>query len=260
MRRGAGRCCTPKARIATAASNPAAGCYYGAMASFFATFCCGRRAASLWLLRLVAAAHQNVVILRGGDFFEYRNNRRCKQCVYDDKNAANSKKSQTLSGAARLACEVGCGVEGPPHARESPPPPPGILTMHSRQSQFQQHLRVQIHPLPAHGQMQMRTGGASRAAAQSDRLPFADIVAFLNRKFRQMQIERQQALAMVDHHTIPLKEQRPRQDDAPAINGGDRRSGKHAQIEPLMGASHGTVEDALDSEHVRDLGIHGSSK
>src|SRR5208282_6047553 len=27
MRRGAGRCCTPKAPIATAASNPAVGCY-----------------------------------------------------------------------------------------------------------------------------------------------------------------------------------------------------------------------------------------
>src|SRR6266849_10206126 len=111
-----------------------------------------------------------------------------------------------MSVAARLACEVGCGVEGPHHAWESPPPLQGILTMHSRQSQFQQHLRVQIYPLPAHSKMQMRASSAPRAAAQSDRLPFADIVAFLNRKFRQMQIERQQALSVVDHHTIPFKE------------------------------------------------------
>src|SRR5260370_36502787 len=99
--------------------------------------------------------------------------------------------------------------------------------------------------------MQMRTGGASRAAAQSDRLPFADIIAFLNRKFRQMQIERQQALAMVDHHTIPLKEQRPRQDDAPAINGGDPPPPRHAAIDPLLEASSGTLEDRRDADAVR---------
>src|ERR1700730_777541 len=98
--------------------------------------------------------------------------------------------------------------------------------------------------------MSPRADTRPRAPAQSDRLPFTDIVAFLNRKFRQMQIERQQALAMVDHHTIPFKEQRPRQEDAPAIDRCDRRSTGHAEIEPLMRALHGTVEDALDSEHV----------
>ena len=94
----------------------------------------------------------------------------------------------------------------------------------------------------------MRACGASRASAQSDRLPFADIVAFLNGKFRQMQIERQQTLAVVDHHTIPFKEQRPGQDDATAVDRCDRRSTGNAEIKPLMRAPDGTVEDALDSE------------
>src|SRR3982074_1190047 len=108
--------------------------------------------------------------------------------------------------------------------------------------------------------MQMWPGGAPRATAQSDGLAFVHIVALFDRKFRQMQIERQQALAMVDHHTISFKEQRPGQDDAAAVNRCDRRSTGHAEIEPLMRALHGTVKDALDSEHVRDRGVNGSSE
>src|SRR6266436_6527718 len=72
-----------------------------------------------------------------------------------------------------------------------------------------------------------------------------------------MHIECKQALAMVDHHTIAFKKQRPRQDDASAIDGRDRGSIGHAEIEALMGTLHGTIEDALDSEHVGDRGIHG---
>src|SRR5271157_57943 len=106
--------------------------------------------------------------------------------------------------------------------------------------------------------MQMRTSGASRTSAESDRLPLIHIVAFLNQEFRQMQIERQQSLAMVDHHAIPFKEQRPRQDNASAVDGCDRGSAGHAEIEPLMRALYRTVEDALDSENVRDRGIHRS--
>src|SRR5258708_38901724 len=75
-----------------------------------------------------------------------------------------------------------------------------------------------------------------------------------------MHIECKQALAMVDHHTIPFKEQRPRQDDASAINGRDRGSIGHAGIEALMRALHGTIEDTLDSEHVGDRGIHRRSE
>ena len=71
-----------------------------------------------------------------------------------------------------------------------------------------------------------------------------------------MQIERQQALAVIDHQTIPFKEQRPGQDDAAAVDGRDRGSTGNAEIEPLMRALYGTVEDARDSEHVGDPGIH----
>src|SRR6202521_1978768 len=104
--------------------------------------------------------------------------------------------------------------------------------------------------------MQVRTSSASGASAKSDRLAFVHLVPFFDGKFRQMQIERQQALAMVDHHTIPFKEQRPRQNNATTVDGGDRRSTGHAEIEPLMRALHGTVENALNSEHVGDRGIH----
>src|SRR5271165_4075813 len=75
-----------------------------------------------------------------------------------------------------------------------------------------------------------------------------------------MQIERQQSLSMVNHHAIPFKEQRPRQDDTSAIHGCNCRSSGNAKIEALMRALNGTVEDALDSKHVGNLGIHWSSK
>ena len=69
--------------------------------------------------------------------------------------------------------------------------------------------------------MQMRTSRPAGTSAESNRLAFAHLVAFLNRKFRQMQIERQQALAMVDRDAIPFKEQRPGQNDVPAVDGRD---------------------------------------
>src|SRR5260370_17915680 len=104
--------------------------------------------------------------------------------------------------------------------------------------------------------MQMRTGDASRASAECDLLALLHIVAFFNQEFRQVQIERKQALAMVDDHTIPFKEQRPRENDTSAVCCCDRGSSGHAEIEALMRALHGTIEDALDSEHFGDRGIH----
>src|SRR5208282_5207716 len=75
-----------------------------------------------------------------------------------------------------------------------------------------------------------------------------------------MQIERQQALAVVDHYTIAFKEQRLGQDHAPAIYGCDRGSAGHAEIEALMSALDRTVEHALDSKRVGDLGIYRRCK
>src|SRR5450755_3052716 len=104
----------------------------------------------------------------------------------------------------------------------------------------------------------MRTSSASGASAQSDLLALLHIVAFLDRKFRQMQIECQQSLAVVDDNAIAFKEQRPRQDDTPVIYGFDRGATGHAEIEPLMSALYGAVKNTLDSKHVGDLGIHRS--
>src|ERR1700693_4019007 len=102
--------------------------------------------------------------------------------------------------------------------------------------------------------MQMWPRSAPRAPADSDGLAFSYIVAFFDEKTRQMQIERQQPLAMVDHHEIAFIEQRSRQNDASAIHGCDRGSAGHAEIEPLVRALYGTIEDTLDSKHVGDLG------
>ena len=108
--------------------------------------------------------------------------------------------------------------------------------------------------------MQVRSRSAPRTPAKPDRLTFVYLVAFLYGEVRQMQIERQQALAVVNDDAISFKEQRPRQNNSPAIRRGDRSSTRHAEIQPLMRALHGAVEDALDSENIRDLGIHRSSE
>src|SRR5208282_4746787 len=94
----------------------------------------------------------------------------------------------------------------------------------------------------------------------SDLLSFFYFITFLDRKFRQMQIEGEQSLAVVDHYAIAFKEQRPGQDDASAIDGSYRCSTGNAEIEALMRALHGTVEDAFDSKHVGDRGIHRRRK
>ncbi len=53
----------------------------------------------------------------------------------------------------------------------------------SGQIQPQQSLRVQVNPLPAHGQMQVGAGGAAGASAEGDRLAFSDYISFIYKEF-----------------------------------------------------------------------------
>ena len=71
-----------------------------------------------------------------------------------------------------------------------------------------------------------------------------------------MQIESQQTLAVVDDDTIPFEEERTSQDYSSAVHGVDLRSGGDAEIQSLMRALYGAVEDALNSEDVRNFSFN----
>src|ERR1700691_132930 len=144
--------------------------------------------------------------------------------------------------------------------RRRPSIPAAAESSGLRQLQFEEQLRIQIDPLPAHGQMQVGPGRAPRSPAKSDFLPLTNRLAFLDRKFRQMQIERQQTLPVINHHAIAFKEQRPRQDYSSAVDRLHTRSARHAKIEPLMRALHLPVEYALNSKQVRNIRINRISK
>lgn len=59
---------------------------------------------------------------------------------------------------------------------------------------------------------------------------------------------------MVDHYAIAFKEEGTREDYAAAIDGCDWGSGRNAEIEPLVGTLDGAVEDALNAEHIGNIG------
>src|ERR1700722_1733057 len=108
--------------------------------------------------------------------------------------------------------------------------------------------------------MKMRPGSPPRASAQPNQLSLFDLVAFLNQKFRQVQVERQQSLAVVNHHAVPLIEEQPCEDHLAAIDRGNRSSRRHAEVEPLMRGLHRTVKHALDPEHLGNLSLDRRSE
>jgi len=80
--------------------------------------------------------------------------------------------------------------------------------------------------------MEMGAGGAAGASTERDGLALIDGVSFLHQEFREVQVECEQALAVVDDNAVSFKEQRPRQNDFAAVDGGDLGSRPYAEIEP----------------------------
>src|SRR5260370_23509750 len=90
---------------------------------------------------------------------------------------------------------------------------------------------IQRRPLPADGHVEMGTGDSSRAAAQSDGLAPLHMVALFHFEFGQMQIEGEQALAVVEHHAIPLEIERPSEQNRAVIHGCDGSPAVDAEIQ-----------------------------
>src|SRR5712671_3824884 len=104
------------------------------------------------------------------------------------------------------------------------------------QPQLQEPSGIQISALPADGDVEMGTGGSSRAAAQADGLAPLHAVALLHFELGQMQVEGEQSLAVVEHDKIALKIERPSQQDRALVHGGDGRSAGDAEVEAQVRA------------------------
>src|SRR5882672_8200722 len=102
--------------------------------------------------------------------------------------------------------------------------------------------------------MQMRTGGASSAAAERDRLSFGDMLSFLDAHLGKVQIESEQSLPVINHDAVAFEVEWLRQNHGAGVDRGNLGAGGNAKIESLMRTLHRAVEDALHSEDVGNVG------
>ena len=64
---------------------------------------------------------------------------------------------------------------------------------------------VEVGALPADGDVEVRAGGASSAAAQSDFLAAFHGVAFFHFEFGEMEVEGEESLAVVDDYAVTFE-------------------------------------------------------
>src|ERR1043166_4013032 len=103
--------------------------------------------------------------------------------------------------------------------------------------------------------MQVRARGASGPAAKCDKLPSRHFVAFLGLELREMHVNRDQALAMIQHDAISFEIKRPCQDHTPRVRRVNRRAYTRAEIEPQVLALFHAVVDAGTAEDAGSLGL-----
>ena len=96
----------------------------------------------------------------------------------------------------------------------------------------------------------MRAGSAAGGATQADFGATVDPVALLDFEFGEMQVEAEQALAVVDHHAISFEVESARQKDGAGIDRHYWRARADAVIQTLMDALGHAIEDAARAEDV----------
>src|ERR1700675_1261760 len=106
----------------------------------------------------------------------------------------------------------------------------------------------------------MRARGASRAATESHQLAFGNAISFFDAHLREMQIESEQSLTVVDHDAVAFEVKSARQDHCAAVDRSHWSAAGHAKIESLMRTLHCAVKHALHSEDVGNLGADGTLK
>src|SRR6185437_11570599 len=107
----------------------------------------------------------------------------------------------------------------------------GAALLFFRRSQFQQRSRIKIFPAPAHGKMQVGASGTASSATEADQLPRRYLIALFDLEFGEVHVNRHQSLAMIQHHAVAFKIERPRQDHCSCVGGMDRRSSTRTEIQ-----------------------------
>src|ERR1700733_7536444 len=106
----------------------------------------------------------------------------------------------------------------------------------------------------------MRAGGAASAATQSEYLSSGNLFAHLHFHFREVHVQREQTLAMVEHHAVSLEIKRASQQYGSAIDGCDGGAGRDGKVESLMAALHFSIEGTASAENIGDGRAHGRMK
>ena len=108
--------------------------------------------------------------------------------------------------------------------------------------------------------MKMRASRAACASAEAEFLAFLHFVSLFHGKLRHVQVERKQALSVVDDDAVALEKERAREDDLSAVDGRDWCARTDAEVESLMRALDRPVEDTLHSEDIGDFSLDRSGE
>src|SRR6476646_3129959 len=127
----------------------------------------------------------------------------------------------------------------------------------SRRVELQQRSRIKIFPAPAYGKMQVWSSGTASSATEADQLPRRHLIAFFDLEFGKMHVNRHQSLAMVQHHAVSFKIERPRQDHCSCVRSMDRRAGTRAEIQAQVLAFFLAVVNARAAEYTRSFCVRG---
>lgn len=126
--------------------------------------------------------------------------------------------------------------------------------------QLQQRSRIKVFTAPAHGKVQVGSSGTASSATEGDQLPRRHFIAFFHLEFGEMHVNRHQSLAMVQHHAISFKIERPRQDHCSCVRGMDRRAGTRAEIQAQVLAFFHAIVDARTAKNSGGFGLRRRQK
>src|SRR5258708_37306007 len=109
--------------------------------------------------------------------------------------------------------------------------------------------------MPADREMQMGSSNAAGIpAGPQDRVDL-NLFACLDFDFREMQVEREQALSVVKPHAVALKVEIPRQDDRAVVRRAHYGADRGMVVESLMLALLDSVKHARRSELAGNSGL-----
>lgn len=80
-----------------------------------------------------------------------------------------------------------------------------LLPVELGQRQLEKAGWIEVGALPTNGDVEVRAGSASGAAAQADFLATLYGLSFFHFEFGEMEVEREQSLTVVDHHAISFE-------------------------------------------------------